>query len=445
MAAVKSLVREKLAGAAPPPGLHLSIVVQTFTYSLGTGFYTAGSIIFFTIYVGLPSKQVALGMSIAALLAFAARIPIGMLSDRLGGRATWRLSALLQALLFSSYPLIDNFEYYVVVVSAIGLAEVAGAIGRDRYIGEVISADSRIAVNSYLRSVLNIGLALGTVSAGALTQVRSHRLLACIVLVYALTFYLDVVLLSFWVKPAPRKPGTWHAPPKGRHAVTDRPFTALSIFRGVFTLSDILFVTVVPLWILQSAHGQKAVIPAMLLLNMLMVTFLQVRAGRGVNGIADSAQRQRRAGILLAVACAIIPIAAHTGGAWTWLVLLAAAAFMTQAELYTAVSGWGLAYGLSPEARRGEYLAVFYSGPQLAGIVGPAAITALVMTTSAGWYVMAAVFLISGLASVRFVDAVVRSRSEDGQGAGPAREAGCTHAVHGSAGRDGSLSTNPHA
>jgi hypothetical protein len=91
-----------------PPGLHLSIVVQTFTYSLGTGFYTAGSIIFFTIYVGLPSKQVALGMSIAALLAFVARIPIGMLSDRLGGRAIWRLSALLQALLFSSYPLVHE-------------------------------------------------------------------------------------------------------------------------------------------------------------------------------------------------------------------------------------------------------------------------------------------------------------------------------------------------
>lgn len=413
MSRAGALARRKAAGLAPPPGLAPSMVVQAFTYSLGTGFYTAGSAIFFTLYVGLPAKQIAAGVSIAALATFALRIPIGLLADRLGGRSTWRVGAGVQALLFTLYPLVHGFGFFAVVITGEGLSATTGMIGRSRYIGEVLPKQDRVKVNAYLRSVINIGLALGTLPAGALTQVHSHRWLAGIVLINALTFYLDVVLLTFWIKPAPRKPATRKAPAKGRAALTDRPFVALSALRGVFTLSDVLLTTVIPLWLLQSArgHGQKSMIPALLLLNMLMVTLLQVRAGRGVDGVPEAARRQRSAGILLASACALIPTAAHTTGAWTWLVVLSTAAVLTQAELYTAVAGWGLSYGLSPDDRLGEYLAVFGWGSQIAQILGPSAIIAVVTTTSAGWYIVAAMFLLAGLASVPLVEAVRRGHA----------------------------------
>ncbi|WP_162292977.1 MFS transporter [Actinophytocola xinjiangensis] len=406
--------REKLARLAPPPGVQPSLVVQTFTYSVGTGFYAAGSAIFFTVYAGLPAGQIALGVTASAFAVFVLRIPVGLLCDRLGGRATWRLGALLQGVLFSIYPFVHGFASFLIVIIAAGIAATVGNAGKGRYIGEVIARQSRVRVNAYLRSIVNIGLALGTVSVGALTQVSSPRILVVIVLMNALTFYLDVLFLTIFIKPAPRRTEAGKKTPGRRSALADRPFVALSALSGVFILSDLLLTTVIPLWILQATQIQQTMIPIILILNMAMVIVLQARVGKGVETISDSARRQRRAGILLAVSCALIPISSHTAGVWTWMVILGAVAIITQAEMYTAVSGWGLSYGLSPQERLGEYLGVFASGSQIALIVGPAVLIPLVTATPLGWYVLSALFLVAGLTSVHLVDVVVRSRSKFG-------------------------------
>jgi MFS family permease len=396
---------------APPPEVQRVLVVQTFGYSLGSGFYAAGSVIFFTVYAGLSTGQVAAVMSVVGAVALALRLPCGMLADRLGGRRAWMAGALAQAVMFGLYPFAHGLIAILVVASLAGVGASLGGSGRGRYLGEAIPSGRRVKANAYLRSVLNVGMALGTVGAGFLVAVHSHRAMAAIVLANAVGFLLDVVLLAFFIKAVPGG-GPRKAKPSGRGALRDRPFLVLSALNGVFALSDVILTVVLPLWILRTTHAQRPLIPALLLVNMIMVTVLQVWASKNSEDVPGSVRVQRRAGLFMAGACVLIPFTYHSRGLVTWVVVLAAAVVMTLGELYSAASGWGLGYALSPDDRRGEYLAVFNWGTQFADIVGPAAITALAISfIPGGWLLIAAVFLAAAFGTAPTVAWLERSRS----------------------------------
>jgi MFS family permease len=394
----------------PPPQLQRLLIVQSLSYAVGSGFYAAGSIVFFTVYTSLSATQVALGLSIAGAVALAMRVPFGMLADRIGGRTSWLLGAAGQAILFATYPFIHGYLAFVIVVSLVGLAAVLGNAGRGRYLGEVIEQGHRVKVNAYLRSVVNIGMALGTAVAGFVVAVQSRQAMATIVLVNAASFVVDVVLLMFFIAPGKRGAGRKNRP-SGRAALKDGPFVVLSLVNGIFVMSDTVLTVVIPLWILRETDAPRSLISIVLLVNMTMVSLLQVWASSGSEEVAGAAVRQRRAGLLLVVGCLLVPISAYTADVVTWVVLLATAVLMTLSELLATASAWGLGYALSPESRRGEYLAVFGWGGQFADIAGPAGMTALALSfVPGGWLVIAGIFLTAAVAARPVASWVERSR-----------------------------------
>lgn len=406
-----SRLRRAAAALLPPRELPRILVIQTLTYTIGLGFYTAGSVVFFTVYTGLSAAQVALGISVAALLRLVLQLPCGILSDRLGGRRAWLSGALGQALLFGTYPWLHGFGQFLAVICAVAVAAGIGGAGRSRYLGEVIPAGRRVAANAYLKSVLNVGMAVGTAGSGLLVGVQSRGVLAGVVLANAAAFLVDVILLLFCTRLRVGDQRLRGVRPGRRRAFTDRPFLALATTQAVFLLSDSVLTIALPLWILRRTDAPRSLIPGVLLINMIMAATLQVWAGRGSEDVDAAARRQRRAGLFLTAACLLVPLSAYSRGPWTWCALSAAVVVLTFGELFASAAATGLSYGLSPEARRGEYLAVFGWGGPLAEIIGPAGLTFLALSSAGlGWLVIAAAFAVAGLVTLPIVSRLVGDR-----------------------------------
>jgi hypothetical protein len=136
--------------------------------------------------------------------------------------------------------------------------------------------------------------------------------------------------------------------------------------------------------------------------NTAMVTLLQVRLSRGADTLPGGGRALRRAGLVLTTTCLLLATAAGLG---TWAaatVLVMSIVLLSVGEMLQAAGGWGVSFALAPHERQAEYLSVFNLGLALESILGPAAVTLVVVQgTLAGWGVLAAVFCVAGVVAAR--------------------------------------------
>jgi hypothetical protein len=179
---------------------------------------------------------------------------------------------------------------------------------------------------------------------------------------------------------------------------------AVSLLSGLLTSHGVLYLTVLPLWILTHTDAPKTVIAALVLLNTVLIVLLLVRVSRGTDTAAGAARASRRGGLLIALSCLVLPISGVTRGPLTVVVLVAAATLLILAELIESAGTWGLTATLPPDDQRGAYVGALRLGEQVQYLIAPAGLTALGVTTGGwGWYPMAAIFVLVGLAIVPVV------------------------------------------
>lgn len=98
------------------------------------------------------------------------------------------------------------------------------------------------------------------------------------------------------------------------------------------------------------------------------------------------------------IAAAVLPLSAYLPGWAAVMVLLAAVVVHTVGELWHAAAGFEVSFALAPEHATGQYLGVFGLGAGLAETVGPGLLIGLCITWGTpGWYVLGALFLVTGL------------------------------------------------
>jgi two-component sensor histidine kinase len=132
----------------PPPGAPKILLVQAVTYASGEGVFIAGSAAFFTRYVGIPAIHVGVIISIAAGVALLVKVPLGRSVDRYGARPSWFIAALLQAILYSIYPLVNGFATATAVATAVAVASALGSAARGKIFGDLVSAPNRVQVRT---------------------------------------------------------------------------------------------------------------------------------------------------------------------------------------------------------------------------------------------------------------------------------------------------------
>ncbi|MFJ6151791.1 MFS transporter [Micromonospora profundi] len=398
----RDIIRTAVRNVVPPPGLTRALAVQAMVYAVGSGLFHAGSAVFFTRALGLSAAQVGLGLSIAAGVSLLGTVPLGGLTDRYGPQRVWVFGLVLDAMLFATYPFVGGFAGFLAVVVALATVDAATGVARQVYSINALPPAERVTGMAYQRSSLNVGFGLGAVISGVVLAVDTMAAYR------GMVWFISTVILvtALFVRRLPRLPHVVRpTEPMSRLAVLrDRPFLAVSLLSGLLTAHGVLYLTVMPLWILTHTDAPKTVIAALVLLNTVLIVLLQVRVSRGADTAAGAARASRRGGLLIAVFCLVLPISGMTRGGLTIVVLVAAATLLILAELIESAGTWGLTATLPPADQRGAYVGALRLGTQVQYLIAPAGLTALGVTTGGwGWYPTAAIFVLVGLAIVPVV------------------------------------------
>ncbi|MEU4336508.1 MFS transporter [Micromonospora lupini] len=395
----RETIRTAVRDVVPPAGLTRALAVQAMVAAVGSGLFHAGSAVFFTRALGLSAAQVGLGLSVAAGVSLLGTVPLGGLTDRYGPQRVWVVGSVLNAALFATYPFVGGFAGFLAVVVGLAAVEAAVGVARQVYSINALPPAERVTAMAYQRSSLNVGFGLGAVISGvvlAVDTITAYR---------GMVWFISTVFLvtALFVRRLPRLPEVARrAEPMGRLAVLrDRPFMVVSLLSGLLTAHGVLYLTVMPLWILTHTDAPKTVIAGLVLLNTVLIVLLQVRVSRGADTAAGAARASRRGGLLVALACLVLPISGVTRGLLTVVVLVAAALLLILAELIESAGTWGLTATLPPAGERGAYVGALGLGVQLQYLVAPAGLTALGVTTGGwGWLPTAAIFVLVAVAIV---------------------------------------------
>ncbi|MGW0582301.1 MFS transporter, partial [Streptomyces sp. NPDC002920] len=285
---------------------------------------------------------------------------------------------------------------FVLAATAATGAKAAGLAARTPLIRHY-GGDRPQEFRARLRAVTNIGVSVGAVLAGWTVQVGTHTAYQLMVVGNALGFVAAAAVLLRLppVAPVPPDPGgpRWIA-------LRDRPYLLLTVLDGVMAVQFKVLTVALPLWLVTETAAPHWLISGTMLVGTAMVVAFQVRASRGVDSPAAGGRAYRRAGLAFLVSCALIAPSAGLPALPAALLLLTAAVVHTLGELWHSAAGFEVSFALAPPHATGQYLGVFGLGAGLAEALGPGLLVALCITWGRpGWYVVGALFALTGLAA----------------------------------------------
>lgn len=386
-----------IAQFVPEDPLRRRLVAVRFAASTGKGVLLSGSVVYFTLHVGLTAQQVGIGLSAAGFAALLSSVVFGLVADRVRRRPLLCLQFVVVAVGFGLYSVVHNeVEFYalVMVISFFdtGMSPTEGAI-----VASLVPDGERVRLNAMMRSVFNIGFSVG-IGIAAVAATDRH-LLVLIPLGSAVLLGLAAVLVTRLPPDGPRKQPVRRARLFG--AVRDAPYVLVVALSSVLASHMTLLMVVLPLWTLDRTALPHFVVPLFLVINTVFVILFQVRASKGAETALGAAGTARSAGLWIAAACAAVAVTVYVHHvAVAAVVITAAVLALSVAEITQSASAWGLAFGLSPEHAKAEYLGTFDLHIGTQSTIGPAILSGLVIShgiwgwTAIGVAVLAAAWLI---------------------------------------------------
>ncbi|WP_405919788.1 MFS transporter [Streptomyces longwoodensis] len=380
-----------------PAPRHLLALAQ-LSNSVGDGAYYTTSALYFTQVVGLSPARVGLGLTVGWAAGSLAGVPLGRLADRRGARGTAVLLALGTALAVASFTVVRGFLPFVLVACGYAAAQSGLAAARQALLAVLVPAGERTGLLARLQSTLNAGLAVGAGLGGLALHSGTRGAYLAVFVLDAVSFLVCAGLLS--ALPAAGAvagvvPGV--APgrrPAGLGVLRDRPYARVAMLNTVLLLRLPLLSLVLPLWITTRTEAPVWLVSGLFVLNTAAVTLFQVRAARGVDGVAPATRAVRRAGWVMLAACAVFALSAGGGTAWAVGLLVLGAVLQVVAEMGQSAGSWQLSFELAPPDRVGEYQGFFGTGVTVARTLGPLVLTSLLVEWGTpGWLLLGAVTL----------------------------------------------------
>ncbi len=392
----------------PDSRLARRLSIQSVLYAFGDGVFTTGNAVYFTQIVGLSAAQVGLGLSLSGLAVLALSVPMGRLADRFGARRMWAFGALLEALLYLSYPFIHGFPPFLMLLTAFSIVATVGGAGRGAYTIGIFPREERVRNQAFLRAALNIGFTLGALGGGLALATDSHDVIRMVpvfsALVLAANAYLitrlpDALATAEVTRPeaaeaASTEPST--TTPTTPKALKNRGYVATSVLSGIAGTHWILLLVVIPLWLVERTDAPHWVLAWLFGTNTVLAVLFQVPAARGMNTVSGALRGVRLATGFMVVSCALVAVTGDTIGWVSVVLLLVGHMTVTGAELFESAATWGFMAELSDPYRRGEYQGVWGLGGRITNILGPATYTWLALNHGTlGWVVIATTIVLA--------------------------------------------------
>ncbi|MEV2218642.1 MFS transporter [Nocardia vinacea] len=363
--------------------------------AIGNGLYLAGAVLFLTRSVGLSGTDVGIGLTIAGVTGLGAGPAVGHLADRFGAREVYLVTLTAEALATGSLALVHSFAAFVVVAAAVDIAEQGSRAVRGALIARV-GGPERARLRGYLRSVTNIGVALGAAGAGLAIRSDTRTAYLALILVDAASFLLTALIIARIPRQSslPRIDRD-HSMRPGR---LDLPFLAVTTVYGVLSLQYAVLTVALPLWIVTHTAAPAWLVSPLLLTNTVLVVGLQVRAGRRVDSIADAIAITRQGAVLLALGCLLFCVSGAVSPVFAALALTLAVTVHTLGEIGQAAGEFEVSFALAPDHAQGRYQGIFGMGTGVFIAAAPALLSVICIDWGrAGWILLGGILLTAGV------------------------------------------------
>jgi hypothetical protein len=153
-----------------------------------------------------------------------------------------------------------------------------------------------------------------------------------------------------------------------------------------------------------STKAPAATVAALLALNTVIVSLLQVWAARGAKALRSAGRAVAAAGALLALACGLYATAARGAIAIIVVMLTLATVAHSLAEILSEAGSWTLAFELADPANVGAYQGVSQTGAALGSMLAPLVVTASAIHHGrAGWVFLGVLYLLAGSLTMALV------------------------------------------
>jgi MFS family permease len=397
MRAVPTWLQRMLPGS----GVARRLSIQSVLYAFGDGVFTTGNAVYFTQIVGLSAAQVGLGLSLSGLAVLALSVPMGRVADRFGARRMWAVGALLEALLYLSYPFIHGFPPFLLLLTSFSIVATVGGAGRGAYTIGIFPREERVRNQAFLRAALNIGFTLGALGGGLALATDSHDVIRMVPVFSALVLAANAFLITRLpdaqaTTQGPQPEAAPEAPPTSPKALKNRGFVVTSVLSGIAGTHWILLLVVIPLWLVERTDAPHWVLAWLFGTNTVLAVLFQVPAARGMNTVSGALRGVRLATGFMVASCAIVAVTGDTIGWVSVVLLLVGHMTVTGAELFESAATWGFMSELSDPYRRGEYQGVWGLGGRITNILGPATYTWLALNHGTlGWVVIATTIVLA--------------------------------------------------
>ena len=377
------------------------LVTSTFVTTLGRGVFLTLTVLYFTLIVGLSALQIALVLTVSSAVGAATSVLGGHLADRFSARRLVVVFDVIAGVALTCYVLADTFTAVLALACVYRGAGQAANSAASAIIARAFDGSGRVGARAVLRTVTNIGIAIGGAVAGVPLLVGSAGAYRTTMIVAGLVMLLSVIpLLRLPARVnAPTLPKSPGAPRirMGRSPFRDGRYLGLTVLSGIFGLHFGLAEIGLPLWILHSTDAPIAMMSVLLITNTIIVIAFQIPLSRGTDDVRYAGKVTAIAGVLMAGACFVY---AASGAVSIWFAvafLVVAALAHAFAEVLSSGGAWGLSFELADPHRAGAYQGVFGLGWSLSSMAAPLVVTAAVTNGLLGWTALAILFLLAAL------------------------------------------------
>ncbi|MER6115692.1 MFS transporter [Streptomyces sp. NPDC001743] len=400
----------------PPGGRDARIMLLALAVDrTGSGLWAASSVLYLTFVTHLSPQQIGVLLGAAGVAGIAGSPLAGRLAGRFPVRPLLIGCHLLRLVTLILVLTCTGFAALLPVIAATSLGDRA-AKTLEMLFATRAAGERRAAYQALSRSAANAGYGVGAGLAAVGLAIGTTDAYRAMILTNALSFVVAALLVRRTGEPratvtvevakrggpppgatTPAAPGE---PVRPKGPWRDRGYLRFVLLDIPMNLDDSVLGVGLPLWLVSSTSAPHALVPAVLVINTVLVVTLQLTISNRVEGPHRVLRTVALYGVLMFACCALLAAATRCG---TWaaaLVLLAAAVLVTLAELMRSVSSWELAVLLAPPDARAAYLGVAGMSQSIQKSAGPPLLTGVVMAAGpAGWLVVGT--LVAGLACVQ--------------------------------------------
>jgi predicted MFS family arabinose efflux permease len=298
---------------------------------------------------------------------------VGVVVDRIGGRATLAGALVLLAVGFGSYPLISEPWHAFLASAVAGVGNSGFWPSQSALMAGLTPQSRRHGAFALQRVTRNLGIGLGGVAGGLIATTANPTSFTVLFLLDAATFLVFVAMLPLVPEPElPVAEDDVLARGRYRDVLRHRVFLGLVVLNVLFVTAGYAQFELLPVFAKNEAGVSEAGIGVIFFVNTLVIVLAQFPVSKALEG-----RRRMPALATMTILWALAWLVVLGGGHWLEA-LAAAVAFGAAAvvfglgECFQGPVQGALVADLAPPRLRGRYMAVSTISWDIGFIIGPA-------------------------------------------------------------------------